>query len=143
MNNIFNRLQFVRHEEVFATREEAYSYVIDNQVVNRATLVGEPMVLLYENEDASKGPNVILAIGSVGDGTQNVNNKTYFIDTQKTEEELIALDKKLEDAIKSLTIIPIESDTLNLHKENTTDGVVLSGDVKVADYKIIDGILFR
>ena len=141
MNNIFNRLQFVRHEEVFATREEAYSYVIDNQVVNRATLVGEPMVLLYENEDASKGPNVILAIGSVGDGTQNVNNKTYFIDTQKTEEELIALDKKLEDAIKCLTIIPIESDTLNLHKENTTDGVVLSGDVKVADYKIIDGIV--
>ena len=143
MNNIFNRLQFVRHEEVFATREEAYSYVIDNQVVNRATLVGEPMVLLYENEDASKGPNVILAIGSVGDGTQNVNNKTYFIDTQKTEEELIALDKKLEDAIKSLTIIPIESDTLNLHKENTTDGVVLSGDVKVADYKIIDGIVMN
>ena len=143
MNNIFNRLQFVRHEEVFATREEAYSYVIDNQVVNRATLVGEPMVLLYENEDASKGPNVILAIGSVGDGTQNVNNKTYFIDTQKTEEELIALDKKLEDAIKSLTVIPIESDTLNLHKENTTDGVVLSGDVKVADYKIIDGIVMN
>ena len=143
MNNIFNRLQFVRHEEVFATREEAYSYVINNQVVNRATLVGEPMVLLYENEDASKGPNVILAIGSVGNGTQNVNNKTYFIDTQKTEEELIALDKKLEDAIKSLTIIPIESDTLNLHKENTTDGVVLSGDVKVADYKIIDGIVMN
>ena len=35
MENIFNRLKFVHHDEVFATREEACSYVINMQAINR------------------------------------------------------------------------------------------------------------
>ena len=97
--------------------------------------------MLYESEDEEKGPNVILAIGSVGKGTQSQSNRTFFIDTQKTEEEIQDLDERLEAAIRSLTIVPLESDTIQMHSEKTEDGTLLSGDVKIADYRIVDGIV--
>ena len=142
MENIFNRLQFVKHEEVFATREEAVNYVLEIQPIERPALLAEPMVLLYESEDAAKGPNVILAIGSVGDGKTLTNaNRTFFIDTQKTEEEIQDLDERLEAAIKSLTLVPITSDTIAMNAEKTAEGTFVSGDVKIADYRIIDGVV--
>ena len=140
MENIFNRLQFVKHKEVFATREEAVNYVLEIQPIERPALLAEPMVLLYESEDATKGPNVILAIGSVGDGMTKTNaNRTFFIDTQKTEDEIEEIREELEEAIKSLTIVPLESDTINMYSEKTENGTLLSGDVKIADYRIISG----
>jgi len=145
MENIFNRLQFVRginpnnESGVFETREDAVSYVINKHLVERPALAGEPIFLLYESDDAAKGPNVILAIGSVGNGTANQANRTFFIDTQKTEEEIAELDEKIEEAIKSLTLIPLESDTIKLNTEKTEEGTLISGDVKVADYRIVSG----
>lgn len=140
MANIFDRLQFVKHEEIFATREDAYNYVINKQIFERPSLVAEPMILLYESDDAEKGPNVILAIGSVGNGADpSTDNRTFFIDTQKTEEEIIALDEKIDQAIKSLTIIPVDSETLDISAEKTDEGTFLSGDVKIADYTIASG----
>jgi len=140
MENIFNRLQFVKHEEVFATREDAINYVLNIHTFERPSLLAEPMIMLYESGSAIKGPNVILAIGSVGDGhTANMANRTFFIDTQKTEEEIAELDERLEDAIKSLTIVPLESDTIKLVSDKTDDGTIVSGDVKIADYRIVSG----
>lgn len=139
MENIFNRLKFVHHDEVFATREEACSYVINMQAINRPTVIAEPMVLLYESGSEEKGPNVILAIGSRGNGTSNITNRTFFIDTQKTEEEVIALDNKIEEAIKSLSVNAIDSNTIDFTVEKTENGTTLSGDVKIADYQIFDG----
>ena len=142
MENIFDRLQFVKHEEVFATREDAVNYVLNLQTIDRPSLVAEPMIMLYESGSAIKGPNVILAIGSVGDGhTHSTANRTFFIDTQKTEEEIQELDEKLEDAIKSLTLAPIDSDTIKFSSEKTDDGTILSGDVKIADYRIVEGVI--
>ena len=138
MENIFDRLQFIKHEEVFETREAAYDYVLGKQIVERPALLAEPMILLYESDDDSKGPNVILAIGSVGDGTASQLNRTFFIDTQKTEEEIIALDEKIEEAIKSLSLIPLDSSTIDLSTEKTDDGTIISGDVKIADYRIVN-----
>lgn len=140
MANIFDRLQFVKHEEIFATREDAYNYVINKQIFERPSLVAEPMILLYESDDAVKGPNVILAIGSVGNGVDSsTDNRTFFIDTQKTEEEIEELRELIEQAIKSLTIIPVDSETLDLSAEKTDEGTFLSGDVKIADYTIASG----
>ena len=139
-NNVFDRLQFVKHEEIFQTREDAVNYVLGIQPIDRPSLLGEPMILLYESGSVAKGPNVILAIGSVGDGKTHTNaNKTFFIDTQKTEDEIEELWEYIEQAIKSLTIVPIDSDTINLNGEKTAEGTILSGDVKIADYRIIDG----
>ena len=136
---VLNRLQFVKHDEVFATRDEAYEYVISNQTIERPSLLAEPMVLLYESGSATKGPNVILAIGSVGSGTTSTANRTFFIDTQKTEDEIEELREIIEEAIKSLSLIPLESDTLDLKAEKTDDGTIISGDVKIADYRIVSG----
>jgi len=141
MENIFDRLQFVKHEEVFATREAAYDYVLGKQIVERPSLLAEPMILLYESDDDSKGPNVILAIGSVGDGTASQSNRTFFIDTQKTEEEIEELREEIEEAIKSLILIPIDSDTLDISTEKTSGGTIISGDVKIADYEIVGGVV--
>ena len=145
MENIFDRLQFVRglnplrEDGIFNNREDAVNYVIEKQVVDRPTVVGEPMVLRYDSGSATKGPHVILAIGSLGVGTPTPTNRTFFIDIQKTEEEIAELDEKLEAAIKSLTFIPLESETLKLQSEKTDDGTILSGDVKIADYRIVSG----
>ena len=145
MENIFDRLQFVRglnpsrEDGIFNNREDAVNYVLEKQVVERPTVVGEPMVLRYDSGSATKGPNVILAIGSLGVGTPTPANRTFFIDIQKTEEEIAELDEKIENAIKALTLIPLESDTLDLHTEKTDDGTIISGDVKIADYRIVSG----
>ena len=143
----FDRLQFVKHEEIFANREAAYEYIFTNQyygeypdaTIPMPALFGEPMVLLYESDNAEKGPNVILAIGSVGDGTGSMGNRIFLIDTQKTEEEIEELRELIEQAIKSLTIIPVDSETLDISAEKTDDGTFLSGDVKIADYTIASG----
>ena len=140
MADIFNRLQFVKHEEIFPTREDAVNYVLDIQPITRPSLLGEPMILLYESGSVAKGPNVILAIGSAGDGETHTNaNKTFFIDTQKAEDEIEELWEYIEQAIKSLTIVPVDSDTIDMSSEKTSDGTLLSGDVKIADYRIISG----
>ena len=136
MNTIYNRLQFVHHEEVFKTREEAYSYAVDKCADGRPALLAEPMVLFYESGSQAKGPNVILALGSAGDGTSPSKSKIFFIDTEKTEEELISLGEKLDAAIKSLQIHTVDSDTLDLSSEVTSEGTVVSGDVRVADYEV-------
>lgn len=138
MSTIFNRLQFVHHNEVFATREEAYAYVMNNQTVERPSLFAEPMVLLYESGDAAKGPNVILAIGSVGEGEISTANRTFFIDLAKTEQEIKELGDSFAEAIQALVYLPLETSTAKMNAEATESGTNLSVDVKVAPYKIID-----
>ena len=49
-----NRLQFVHHEGVFETREEAIQYVKDRDRVERPALLGEPLVLEYMNVENSR-----------------------------------------------------------------------------------------
>ena len=142
MENIFNRIQFVRglnpnsENGVFESREDAINYVLDKHFAERPSLIGEPIFLAYESGNSLKGPNVILAIGSNGDGTPSYVNRTFFIDTQKTEEEIEELNEKIEEAISSLSIIPLDSNTIDLSTEKTDNGTVLSGDVKIADYRI-------
>lgn len=79
-----------------------------------------------------------MAIGSVGEGTANINNRTFFIDTKKTEEELIALGDRLDKAIKALTLYVNDSWTMHLDVDKTEDGTFLSGSVKIAENAIFD-----
>ena len=136
MNTTYNRLQFVHHEEVFKTREDAYSYALDSCGYGRPALLAEPMVLLYENGEQPSEPNVILALGSAGDGQSVSKSRIFFIDTKKTEEELVALGDKLDAAIKSLKVEAVDSNTIDLTSKVTPEGTIISGDVKVADYEV-------
>ena len=201
-NELNNRLQFVHCNTIFETREEAIAYVAgDLEAIQRPALYAEPMILRYGNKD---NPNIILAIGSKGDGvTASNKNKTFFIDFAHVQEEvdevkdlnnaqstniealkeLIAtmlgscgLDKdgvyvpfandpilskvkalrdadlylsiaiqeetarataKEEEIEKSLTLQTENTNTLNLETQKDTDGVHLSGEVKISKYKTV------
>ena len=155
---MINRLQFVHHgdgnEGIFKTREEAIAYVTGNSVVNTAfkitgdtgadnaidwlPLYAEPMVLEYGDKD---NPNVILAIGSKGDGkTPSTQNKVFFIDIEGVNERVDNAYKEIADAVKKFAFVTKNSNTLELSKTTSTDGTenVLSGSVKIADNVIIN-----
>ena len=147
-----NRLQFRYHDQAFDTREEAVEY-IQSQI--RFTeeglaaedpsygysLLAEPTILLYNNEEDETDPYLIIAIGSqTNEGTQYSDNRFCIIDIHKTESEIADLREELEKAIKSLTLIALSSDTLNFYAEKTDEGTYVSGDVKVAETHIFDDV---
>ena len=147
-----NRLQFRHHNEVFDTREAAVEY-IQSQI--RFTeeglasedpsygysLLAEPTILLYKNEEDETDPYLIIAIGSqTNEGTQYSDNRFCIIDIHKTESEIEDLREEIEKLIKSLTIVTLNTDTLNLYAEKTDEGTYLSGDVKVAESHIFDNV---
>ena len=111
-----NRLQFVHHDECFPTREEAIAYVVEGQVLERPTLYAEPMVLKYGD---AENPNIILAIGSVGEGNASTTNKTFFIDVAHIDEtvkeiaESVEADEQAIEEIRGMVSNIIESCGLN------------------------------
>lgn len=153
-----NRLQFRHHETIFDTRDAAIEYIksqirfTDEGLASvdpsyGYSLYSEPTVLRYKNEEDETDPHLILVIGSVTnkDGVetghaQYSDNRFCFIDIDKTEKEIADLSEELEEAIRSLTLVVKNTDTINLHAEKTDDGTILSGDVKVASSCVIDDI---
>lgn len=157
--NTINRLQFRHHPDIFNTREDAIEYIQSKiRFADKGlafedpkygySLLAEPTVLLYrnENEDSercedlgSKGPHVIIAIGSkTNETSQYCENKFCIIDIDKTEEEISSLRKELEKAVKGLAIFTRDTNTLKLYSEKTDDGTIISGDVVVATSQIFD-----
>lgn len=150
-----NRLQFRHHNEVFDTREAAIEYIqsqirfaeeglAKDEKSYGFSLLAEPTVLLYKKEEDETDPHLILVIGSqTNDGTQYSDNRFCIIDIDKTEQEIADLQEELEDAIKSLTLIALSSDTLNFYAEKTDEGTYVSGDVKVAETHIFDDVRYK
>ena len=148
-----NRLQFRHHSEIFETREQAIEYIYTG--IRRATepsmaaeddsygfsLLAEPTILRYKNEENEEDPHIILVIGSAtNEGVQYADNQFCIIDIDKTESEIQDLWEEIEKVVKSLTLITQDTNTLKLYSERTDDGVILSGDVAVADAHIFDNL---
>lgn len=155
-----NRLQFRHHNEIFDTREEAIEYIYDKikeegeglakdqNSPYSYSLFAEPTILRYKNEEEEtgceykKGPHIMLVIGSeTNDTIYHDRNRFCIIDIDKTEDEIKNLEEELEKAIRSLTIIALNSDTLNLYADKTEDGTIVSGDIKTAETHVFDGIV--
>lgn len=142
MGNYKNRLQFVHHDELFSTREDAMNYVNGQLIqINRPALYAEPMILKYGDEAE---PNIILAIGSVGNGeTMSTNNKVFFIDLANIEESIEKLkeqvDKNYEDVknVKEFVSTIIASCGLNedgTYSSDLDDDILKSAEnLKMAD----------
>lgn len=113
-----NRLQFVHCDRFFATREEAMQYVNGDLIyINRPALYAEPMVLKYGEDESN--PNILLAIGSVGDGvTQSTNNKVFFIDVKEIQDNVQDLTKKVDNWFDTF----VESGRY----DNVTESIVLT-----------------
>ena len=155
-----NRLQFRYHSEIFDTREAAIEYIqsqirfaesglsVDDKTLGYS-LLAEPTVLLYKKEEDETDPHLIFVIGSqtnpgveTGSG-QYSDNRFCIIDIDKTEQEIADLAEELEKAIRSLTVIAQNSDTLNLYANKTEDGTFMSGDVKVAESYIYEDVRYK
>lgn len=156
----YNRLQFRHHNEIFGTREEAIEYIYDKikeegeglakdqNSPYSYSLFAEPTILRYKNEEEEtgceykKGPHIMLVIGSeTNDTIYHDRNRFCIIDIDETEDEIKNLEEELEKAIRSLTIIALNSDTLNLYADKTEDGTIVSGDVKTAETHVFEGVV--
>ena len=141
MGNYKNRLQFVHHDELFSTREDAMNYVNGQLIqIDRPALYAEPMILKYGDEAE---PNIILAIGSVGNGeTMSTNNKVFFIDLANIEESIEKLNGQVEDVknVKELVSAIIASCGLN---EDGTYSIDLDDDIlkSAENLKMADTLL--
>ena len=96
------------------------------------------MVLEYGDKS---NPNVILAIGSKGDGkTPSTDNKVFFIDIEGVNERVDEAYKEIADAVKKFAFVTKNSNTIELTKTIGNNGGdnILSGDVKIADSVIIN-----
>ena len=147
-----NRLQFRHHEGIFDTRLEAIEYIKSQiKLANTGlafddksygfSLFAEPTILRYKNEEDESNPHIILAIGAATNNTgQYAENRFCIIDIDNTEAEIAKLGDDATSIAKALTIVTKESDSLKLYAEKTTDGTVMSGDVKVAETRIFQDI---
>ena len=141
MGNYKNRLQFVHHDELFSTREDAMNYLNGQLIqIDRPALYAEPMILKYGDEAE---PNIILAIGSVGNGeTMSTNNKVFAIDLANIEESIEKLNGQVEDIknFKELVSAIIASCGLN---EDGTYSIDLDDDIlkSAENLKMADTLL--
>ena len=154
---MINRLQFRHHTPIFDTREDAINYIYrevkwaeeglaaDDKSYG-FSLFAEPIAIRYKNEEDESDPHVILAIGAdtnpgvnTGNG-QYADNRFCIIDINKTESEIEELREEIEGAVKSLSLIVKNTNTLKLYSEKTEEGTVLSGDVAIASSQIFDDV---
>ena len=152
-----NRLQFRHCNKIFDTREDAIEYIkvgikfdptptgiAFQDTSHRYSLYGEPTVLRYKNVTSwdptgEKKPHLILVIGSkTNECGVDCKNKFCIIDIDKTEEEIADLGKALEDAIRSLTLTAIDSDTLKFYVNKTESGTTISGDVLLPESHVFE-----
>ena len=119
------RLQLRSHKEVFTDRESAMEYI--GMYFMPDNLVGEPTIYFYGNKNK---PNVILAIGGVGDRTYTT------IDIADTNERLDNVDKgqventaELAKAVATLRGV-IEASGLTFDANKKENQVTYEPDVK-------------
>jgi len=136
---MINRLQFVHNNKLFKSREEAIeslNKLFYRQSV-RPSLYAEPVVLRYGDE---KEPNIILAIGATGSGSSEpTEDSSYFmIDAQGIKDDVQEKYDEIENALAKLALAVVDTDTLELEKTQTEDGITLKGNVKVPEKVIIN-----
>lgn len=125
INNEYS-FQFLKHSEVFATREEAMEYINDN--FRPDALIAEPAAVFYGD---AKKPNLIIAIGTG-------NKKVFLIDTAKLSEDIAAVsgmaDGNHEDIayINSLVNNIVTACGLDYDQNKKEDQITYKGDVRDA-----------
>ena len=125
INNEYS-FQFLKHSEVFATREDAMEYINDN--FRPDALLAEPAAVFYGDV---KKPNLIIAVG-VG------NKKVFLIDTAKLSEDIAAVsgmaDGNHDDIayINSLVNNIVTACGLDYDQNKKEDQITYKGDVRDA-----------
>ncbi len=89
-------LQILHHEEIFASREQALTYIADFYRPN--SLDCEPFIVKYGE---ARNPNVILAFGT----SSNAPGSYYVIDMTKANEEIASLTESIQTDEEELSTI--------------------------------------
>ncbi len=149
-----NRLQFRHNPNVFASKQEAiteFNKIFWEEKGNSSSdpysLLAEPTILLYENEDepnflagttTKRNPHAILAIGVNSNNNSTYNENRYiFIDVHDIYTRIKGNKKAIEDAIRILAAKALDSDSLLFFAQSGETGTLFSGDVRIAqDYRI-------
>lgn len=121
-------------------KEDALGYIQSsiNDPEGKFSLFAEPTVICYGNEE---DPHLILAIGAVTNNTgQFAENRYAIIDIDATESEIAKVADDLEKAVKSLTILPQITDSIELEAEKTENGTILKGNVKLSPSQVINDL---
>ena len=132
------RLQFLHRNKVFATSEDAKIYIDSLVKQGFISLLAEPMVLLYGDNDK---PNVLLVIGTKTNteapGTLDFynGNRYFFIDSAQLEADILAnkqaieeLKLTVEELRKLINDIKKRVDELQVELDNTQKGAGLAED---------------
>lgn len=150
-----NRLQFRHHSEIFDSREAAFEYIqngirfADKGMASEEksygfSLLAEPTVLLYKNEENPSDPHMMLAIGSyTNENQQYGENRFCIIDTYRTYSEFEEFKKEIYATLKSLEIVTKDSSSLHLSATKEESGTTVTGDVKLAESYIFDDTVKR
>ena len=132
------RLQFLHRNKVFATSEDAKNYIDSLVKKGFISLLAEPMVLLYGDNDK---PNVLLVIGTKtnteAQGTLDFydGNRYFFIDSAQLEADILANKQAIEEL--KLTVEELEKlindikrrvDEIQVELDNTQKGAGLAED---------------
>jgi predicted nucleic acid-binding Zn-ribbon protein len=121
-------------------KEDALGYIQSsiNDPEGKFSLFAEPTVICYGNEE---DPHLILAIGAVTNNTgQFAENRYTIIDIDATESEIAKVADDLEKAVKSLTILPQITDSIELEADKTENGTILKGNVKLSPSQVINDL---
>lgn len=132
------RLQFLHRNKVFATSEDAKIYIDSLVKQGFISLLAEPMVLLYGDND---NPNVLLVIGTKTNteapGTLDFynGNRYFFIDSAQLEADILAnkqaieeLKLTVEELRKLINDIKKRVNELQVELDNTQKGAGLAED---------------
>ena len=130
---MINRLQFVHNSDLFNTREEAINFLNNTyyRQVTRPSLYAEPVVLKYGNAES---PNIILAIGSRGNGISPSEDSSYFIiDVQGIKDDIEDKYEDIQNAMEKLAFAVSDTKTLTLSKTEKDGKVTLDGNVRIPE----------
>jgi hypothetical protein len=157
MGELKNRLQFVHHSDIFATKEEALKYIMTSEKKGGAgikSLYGEPIMLKYSADTEADGYRAILVIGSETNDDDYGDNRFVVIDpnelsgnVSKISVEIVDMSgnvetmlvdiKNLKDKfaeISAMTDFNVSSSsTVNLTMSESNGQKTLVADVKIAD----------
>lgn len=125
-----NRLQFLHCNKLFPTAEKAKEFINNRVSANKQhALFAEPIVLKYGQAD---DPNILLCIGSVGDGESagDSNNKFFFIDAAEMQKQA-----------QSNTVHVENTDTVEMNLRVDENDTTISADVKVPETRIVNGVV--
>ena len=112
-----NRLQLRHSDQLFATKNDVINYIENNMIFEegKQALFAEPLVFKYGDNDLS--PNIILAIGSYGNGTNNINNKYFLIDTATIEKDINDIKEIVNNDSEEIARIKEEIESLKSKDE--------------------------